>query len=217
MSVLDSPRLPPRSGGAPDSLVILLHGYGADGRDLIDLGGAWADLLPTTAFVSPHAPEPCEGAPMGRQWFALGDMDPHDMVRGVAHAAPGLARFIQGELQNARLPASRLALVGFSQGCMMALAVALGMAQPPAAVVGYSGLYVPGPTPVEGTGAPPILLVHGTDDQLIPAQALFQSAYALAGADIPVEWHLSQGLAHGIDDAGLAHGGLFLAQRLAAA
>ncbi|MFG1409859.1 dienelactone hydrolase family protein [Xanthobacter sp. VTT E-85241] len=217
MPVLDSPRLPPHSGGAPKSLVIMLHGYGADGRDLIDLGSAWAELLPDTAFVSPHAPDPCEGAPMGRQWFPLGDMDPHDMVRGVASAAPGLHRLIQSELQRARLPASRLALVGFSQGCMMALSAALAMAEPPAAVVGYSGLWVPEPNAAAGATVPPILLVHGTDDTLIPAQALFQSAFALAGAGIPVEWHLSHGLGHGIDDTGLAQGGLFLAQRLAAA
>ena len=140
-AVLDGPRLSPRSGAARQ-LVVFLHGYGADGNDLIELGRAWQPLLPQAAFVSPHAPEPCGGAPMGRQWFALTFRDPNERWVGVNKAAPVLERFIDAELARHGLPPSALALVGFSQGTMMALHVGLRRAVPPAAIVGYSGLLV---------------------------------------------------------------------------
>jgi len=211
---LDGPRLGPKAGGPPDALVVLLHGYGADGRDLIDIGEAWSDLLPHAAFVAPHAPEPCGGAPVGRQWFELTFRDPHELVRGVEAAAPALHAFLEVELERLGLPASRLALVGFSQGTMMALRLATTIPElTPGAVVGYSGLWTEiqrGREP-EFAGAPPTLLVHGSDDEVIPAQALFASAYGLAAVGASVEWHLSLGLGHGIDEAGLHHGGAFLA------
>lgn len=216
--VLDGPRLRPRSGREPDCLVVFLHGYGADGRDLIDIGTAWADLLPGAAFVSPHAPEPCGEAPVGRQWFPLTFRDPHELTRGAEAAAPVLREFLAQELAKYDLPASRLALVGFSQGAMMALKVATTAQEAPAAVVAYSGMWVEAaagrgetaPLPAR----PPVLLVHGSEDEVIPAQALFVSAQGLAAAGVPAEWHLSHGLGHGIDDAGLAHGGAFLAEFL---
>ena len=123
-AVLDGPRLSPRSGAARQ-LVVFLHGYGADGNDLIELGRVWQPLLPQAAFVSPHAPEPCDGAPMGRQWFALTFRDPNERWVGVNKAAPVLERFIDAELARHGLPPSALALVGFSQGTMMALHVGL--------------------------------------------------------------------------------------------
>lgn len=217
MAVLDGPRLPPRAGGRADSLVVLLHGYGADGRDLIDLGKAWGKVLPRTAFVSPHGPDPCAQAPVGRQWFPLTSLDPHDLARGVAGAAPILRRFLQEELDAHGLDATRLALVGFSQGTMMALDVATSDVLRPAAVVGYSGAWVGagGGGSVQVAEPPPILLVHGTADEVIPAGALFGSAYGLAAAGVPVEWHLCHGLGHGIDPEGLGIGGDFLARALA--
>lgn len=216
--VLDGPRLRPKAGGAPDSLVVLLHGYGADGRDLIDLGHAWADLLPHSAFVSPHAPESCAQAPVGRQWFPLTFRDPHELPRGAAAAAPLLRAFLETELAKLDLPPERLALVGFSQGAMMALKVGLGAELRPAAVVAFSGMWVDASTPpaVPVADPPPVLMLHGEDDEVIPAQALFGSARALAAAGVPVEWHLSLGLGHGIDDAELAIAGAFLAQSLRA-
>ena len=138
---LDGPRLSPRSGTARQ-LVIFLHGYGADGNDLIEIGRAWQPLLPDAAFVSPHAPEPCGQAPVGRQWFALTFRDPNERWVGVNKAAPVLERFIDAELARHRLPPQALALVGFSQGTMMALHVGLRRAVAPAAIVGYSGLLV---------------------------------------------------------------------------
>ncbi|MDI4657358.1 alpha/beta hydrolase [Xanthobacter autotrophicus] len=215
--VLDGPRLRPRNGGAPDCLVVLLHGYGADGRDLIDIGNAWADLLPGALFVSPHAPDPCEGAPVGRQWFPLTFRDPHELTRGAEGAAPLLRDFLAEELAKYDLPPERLALVGFSQGAMMALKLGTTAQVAPAAVVAYSGMWVDatsGRGDMELPSRPPILMVHGSEDEVIPASALFASARGLAAAGVPVEWHLSQGLGHGIDDEGLFHGGQFLAEFL---
>ena len=220
---LDGPRLEPPGGQPAKRLVVFLHGYGADGNDLIDLGRAWQGLLPDTAFVSPHAPEPCGQAPVGRQWFPLTFRDPDERWRGVNKAAPVLEQFLDAELARRKLPPSALALVGFSQGTMMALHMGLRRAVPPAAVVGYSGVFVlpdkakPGAIPeailAEIKSKPPVLLIHGAQDDLIPAQALFQSAQTLAALDVPVEWHLSEGVGHGIDQEGLRHGGAFLAKR----
>ncbi len=215
---LDGPRLAPRSGSARQ-LVVFLHGYGADGNDLIQIGRAWQQYLPQAAFASPHAPEPCGQAPVGRQWFGLTFRDPNERWRGVTQAAPGLERFLDAELLRHKLPGTALALVGFSQGTMMALHVGLRRAVSPAAIVGYSGLLVlPPDDNVEAFAAqiksrPPVLLVHGDQDDLIPPQALFQATQGLSAIGVPVEWHLSAGVGHGIDGEGLRHGGEFLARR----
>jgi phospholipase/carboxylesterase len=215
---LDGPRLEPRSGKARQ-LVVFLHGFGADGNDLIALGQEWQELLPDAAFVSPHAPEPCAGAPMGRQWFELTFRNPNERWLGVNKAVPTLQSFLDAELARRGLPPEALALVGFSQGTMMALHAGLRRAKAPAAIVGYSGLYVtpegddgPERARSEIRARPPVLLVHGSQDDLIPAQALFISANLLSAAEVPVEWHLSHGVGHGIDGEGLRHGGMFLAR-----
>jgi phospholipase/carboxylesterase len=215
---LDGPRIEPR-GGQAKRLVVFLHGYGADGNDLIEIGRAWQPLLPDTAFVSPHAPEACGQAPTGRQWFDLFTRSPDERWNGARKAAPVLERFLDAELARHKLPPQALALVGFSQGTMMSLHVGLRRAVPPAAIVGYSGLFVlpdeAAPAAVKGEikARPPVLLVHGDEDQLIPSQALFQSAQDLAALEVPVEWHMSPGVGHGIDQEGLRHGGEFLARR----
>jgi phospholipase/carboxylesterase len=213
--VIDGPRIAPRSGAAKQ-LVVFLHGYGADGNDLISLGREWQSLLPDAAFVSPNAPEPVPGHPMGRQWFGLTFRDPDERWRGVQKARPILEEFLDAELAKHNLPPSALALVGFSQGTMMALHVGLRRSAL-AAIVGYSGVLV---TPANQEAAakaaeeiavqPPVLLVHGDQDELIPAQALFMSAQGLGGMGVAVEWHLSQGIGHGIDADGLKLGGSFL-------
>jgi phospholipase/carboxylesterase len=215
---LDGPRIEPR-GGQAKRLVVFLHGYGADGNDLIEIGRAWQPMLPDTAFVSPHAPEPCGQAPTGRQWFDLFTRAQDERWSGARKAAPVLERFLDAELARHKLPPQALALVGFSQGTMMSLHVGLRRAVPPAAIVGYSGLFVlpdeAEPAAVKGEikARPPVLLVHGDEDQLIPPQALFQSAQDLAALEVPVEWHMSPGVGHGIDQEGLRHGGEFLARR----
>jgi phospholipase/carboxylesterase len=215
---LDGPRLNPLSGPARQ-LVVFLHGYGADGNDLIEIGRAWQQSLPQTAFVSPHAPEPCGQAPVGRQWFPLTFRDENERWVGVNKAAPLLQRFLDAELNRHKLPPSALALVGFSQGTMMALHVGLRRAGGPAAIVGYSGLLVLPPDgnletfAAEIKSRPPVLLIHGDRDDLIPPQALFQAIQALAALEVAVEWHLSAGIGHGIDAEGLRHGVEFLARR----
>jgi phospholipase/carboxylesterase len=216
---LDGPRLEPRSGAARQ-LVVFLHGYGADGNDLISIGEAWQPLLPQAAFVSPHAPEPCGMAPVGRQWFPLTFRDPNERWVGVKAAAPILNRFLDRELQRRNLPASALALVGFSQGTMMALHVGLRREAAPAAIVGYSGLLVLPPNAApdvvagEIVSRPPVLLIHGDRDDLIPVQALTHAREGLATLGVPVEWHVSHGIGHGIDAEGLRQGGEFLSKRL---
>jgi phospholipase/carboxylesterase len=215
---LDGPRLEPKSGTAKQ-LVVFLHGYGADGNDLIDIGRAWQGLLPNAAFVSPHAPHPCGQSPMGREWFPLTFRDPDERWIGVNAAAPVLQEFLDAELKRRNLPPEALALVGFSQGTMMALHAGLRRAVAPAAIVGYSGMLVaPEQLDPESfmagiTSRPPVLLVHGDQDQVIPVQALMHAAQGLAALDVPAEWHVSPGIGHGIDQEGLRHGGEFLSRQ----
>ena len=210
---MDGPRLHAKSGKAKH-LVVFLHGYGADGNDLIDLGQQWQDALPDAAFISPHAPEPCGMSPMGRQWFPLTMRDPSERWRGVVSARSALDALLDAELARLDLGPDRLALVGFSQGTMMALHIGLRRTTPPAAILGYSGELVGPEHLAEATGKPPILLVHGDRDEVIPLDAVFSSTNALGKAEIGCQYHLSIGVGHGIDGGGLHHGGLFLARAL---
>jgi phospholipase/carboxylesterase len=207
---LSGPRLPPARGQATH-LVVLCHGYGADGNDLIGLAPHWQRQLPTAAFVAPNAPERCAGAPSGYQWFAISRLEPSEMQRGVESAAGLLNAFLDAELARLGLGPDRLALVGFSQGTMMSLHVGLRRAVKPVAIVGYSGLLARGAA-LEALPAdtPPILMVHGDADQMIPADAMLDSAMALGAAGACVQWHIAAGLGHGIDQVGLQMGGAFL-------
>ena len=205
---LDGPRMPPAQGGRPARLVIFAHGYGSNGEDLIGLAPYWAPLLPDAAFVSPNAPQPAPGAPGGYQWFPIAArIDPAAMAKGVAQAAGVLERFIAAELKRYALPPSACALVGFSQGTMMALHVGLGLAEPLAAIVGLSGMYTSAEAP---RSRPPVLLVHGDRDEMIPPAALFDSASRLAAAGVPSMWRMCPGAGHTVTEDGLALGGAFL-------
>ncbi|HZD26319.1 MAG TPA: alpha/beta fold hydrolase, partial [Alphaproteobacteria bacterium] len=166
---IDGPRQPAAGGGSPRQLVVLLHGYGADGNDLIGLAPYLARLLPHAYFVAPNAPEPCGMAPTGYQWFPIGSFDEAERRRGVEAAAPLLDSFLDRELQRHGLDERSLALVGFSQGTMMSLHVGLRRPRPVAGIVGFSGaLVAPERLAEEVTAAPPILLVHGDADDLLP-------------------------------------------------
>lgn len=212
---LTGPRLVPAYGGKARQLVVLLHGLGADGNDLIGLAQEWRKLLPGAAFIAPNAPEPCDMAPSGLQWFSLRTMAPGELAAGVRAVAPTLNAFLDGELKRAGLDERSLALVGFSQGTMLALHVALRRRLPCAAVIGYSGALVNGEgLGQEITSRPPVLLVHGRADELIPVEALFAALAALGAAEVAAEWHISEGVGHGIAADGLELGGTFLAQRL---
>lgn len=211
MPRLSGPSRPPASGGKPRRLVILLHGLGADGNDLIGLAPYWARLLPDAEFLSPNAPFPCDMAPYGYQWFSSQDRSPEAVLGGVRAAAPILDAFIDEALEQRGLGSGELALVGFSQGTMMSLFVGLRRAEPVAGIVGFSGrLLAPELLASELRSRPPILLVHGTEDPLVPYSSLAAAETTLKAAGVPVETVTSVGIGHSIDDQGLRQGGQFL-------
>jgi phospholipase/carboxylesterase len=212
---LDGPRAPPARGGKPDALVILLHGYGSNGADLISLAPYWAKTLPGAAFVSPNAIESVPQVPGGYQWFPISQLDPQLMEQGARAAALSVDRFIDRELEKYGLSPERLALVGFSQGTMMALHVGLRREREVAGILGYSGVLV-GARRLkdEMKSKPPILLIHGDRDPTIPIPAMFDSAEALAASGHGAQWHVSYGVGHSIGPDGLELGAAFLAMQL---
>ena len=213
---LDGPRWGPASKGKPRQIVFLLHGLGADGNDLIDLAPRWSQAVPDALFISPHAPTPYQGAPFGRQWFGLTDRDPARMEAGVRAAFPAVDAMITRECAAAGLPEGNVMLMGFSQGAMTALFCGLRRQTPPAAILAYSGILLgPSSLSAELRGRPPVLLVHGEADEVVPVAGSRIAERELRDAGVPVEAVYSPRLGHGIDDAGLAAGALFL-QRAAA-
>jgi phospholipase/carboxylesterase len=210
---LDGPRLEPR-GRPASSLVVLLHGYGANGDDLIALGHEWHRWLPEAAFVAPNAPDAIPGMHGGLQWFPLTLRDPSERWRGVVAAKPALDRFLDAEVARYRLRPERLVLVGFSQGTMMALHAGLRRAVAPAGIVAYSGLLAGPEHLAEANARPPVLLVHGEADDLISVEALHMAREALANAGLPVEWHVRPRLGHGIDPEGQWMAANFIAEVL---
>ncbi len=202
---LDGPRQGPASGGAPDALVVLVHGYGANGQDLIGLAPHLASAAPGAAFVSPDAPHPLPGAPGGRQWFPINRLDPAEMEAGVRAAAPILDAFIDAELARLQVGPERLILAGFSQGSMLSMHVAPRRNPAPAALIGWSGaLCGADALKAEVVSRPPTLLVHGDQDQVVPPGMLLEAAQGLAAAGLPVQWKMCPGVGHGIDPNGLA-------------
>jgi phospholipase/carboxylesterase len=211
MEALDGPRYGPASGGAARQLVVICHGLGADGRDLIDLAPAWAQALPDAAFVAPDAPYPCDMGPMGRQWFSLADRTPARVEAGLRRVQPIFDRFVDAELARLSLPASAYALMGFSQGAMTVLFAGLRRRVAPRAILAYSGaLVAPETLAAELANRAPVLLVHGEADEVVPVSRSREAAAALRAAGIAVEETYSPHLGHGIDDAGLAAGAVFL-------
>lgn len=211
--ILTGPRRAPQSGAPPRRLVVLLHGVGADGADLIDLAPHWAPYLPDAEFLAPDGPAPCDMAPFGRQWFSLADRSPDAMKAGAARA-PVLNAFLDEELAARGLTDADLALVGFSQGTMMALYAAPRRAAPCAGLVGYSGALLDAEGLTQAARSrPPVLLIHGDADPVVPVQALPHAIGALKAAGFSVHDQVRPGLGHGIDPQGLALGGRFLVER----
>lgn len=222
---LHGPHQPAASGKA-EQAVIFLHGYGADGNDLIGLASYFAQALPNAAFYSPNAPQPCEMTPYGRQWFSLSAYDPdlmrrdpgtmgpayEQMVEGTRIAAPTLIEFIEEVRMRENLSSNNgVALVGFSQGTMMSLHVALRIVPQLAGVVGYSGALIGAESLAKDVKAtPPVLLIHGTADPVVPFAAMAKAEAALKSAKVPVESIERPNLQHGIDPEGIAHAQHFL-------
>jgi phospholipase/carboxylesterase len=208
---LSGPSHPPHSGGKAKRLVILLHGLGADGNDLIGLAPYWAPHLPDVEFLSPNAPFPCDMAPYGYQWLSARDPSPESRLAGARAAGAILDAFITDELAKRDLSESDLALVGFSQGTMMSLFVGPRRERPLAGIVGYSGrLIAPELLAAEIRSRPPILLVHGTDDPMVTFDSMAEAEAALSAAGVPVETLACPGIGHSIDGDGLQAGGRFL-------
>lgn len=214
---LDGPTLGPASGGAPKKLVVLLHGYGANGDDLIGLAPAFAQVLPDAAFISPNAPYPCPHAPPGHyQWFDVWDRDPARRLAGGRTAKTIVDAFLDHKLAALNLTDADLALIGFSQGTMVSLHVALRRAKPCAGVLGYSGrLEFPDLLATELTSRPPVTLVHGEEDPVVPFEQLAVATAALKANGVKVEAHARPGLGHGINIDGVKIGAAFLTTVLA--
>ena len=209
--MLHGPSMPPRAGGSPREIIVLLHGLGADGQDLIGLAPALAEQMPQAAFFAPDAPQPCDMAPYGRQWFSVQDRTPARMLAGARQAAPQLDAFLDALLERYQLPASRLALVGFSQGTMMSLHVAPRRPVALGAVLGFSGRLIgPETLAAETLSRPPVMLIHGDADDVVPVELLPLAVNALQAVDVPVQWIVRPGLPHSIDPFGIAEGLRFL-------
>ena len=210
---LTGPSSGPAGGRTPRHLILLLHGVGADGNDLIGLAPYFARVLPDAKFVSPNAPFPYDMAPMGYQWFSLQERTEEAMLDGARMAWPILDRFIDEQMAALGLGPADTALVGFSQGTMMSLFAGLRRDRPVAGILGYSGRLVgAGILADEISVRPPVTLINGDQDELIPASVQPAAVNALKDAGIEVEGHIRPGLGHSIDPVGIELGCEFLAR-----
>lgn len=210
---LHGPTFAPASGGAPKQLVILCHGVGSDGQDLIGLAPYFAKVLPDAQFVSPNAPYAFDMAPVGYQWFSLENPTPESRLEGTQAAAPLLNDFIDNQMQMYGLSDGDVALVGFSQGSMMSLHVGVRRQKALAAIVAYSGALI-GPELVvhEVKSQPPILMMHGSTDDVVPPDALYEGVAVLQAAGLNVKGEVIPNLGHGLNDQSILAGMAFLAE-----
>ncbi|MGO9847060.1 MAG: alpha/beta hydrolase [Methylocella sp.] len=214
---LDGPGFAPLSGGKTAQLVILLHGVAADGNDLLYLAQAWRKLLPKAEFLTPHAPFPCDYAPDGRQWFSLQDRAPEKLLAGLRDAAAILDRFFDDLLASRGLDESQLALAGFSQGAATALYAGLHRQKQIAGIVAFSGALPWGAAlQSEIASKPPVLLVHGEVDTVVPFQSMAAAKAMLEAVGVPVKAVARPGLGHAIDETGIKLAGEFLRDVLGA-
>lgn len=216
MSVkLSGPMLPPASGGLPRQAVVLLHGYGSDGNDLIGLAPHWQGVLPDAVFISPHAPEQCRQLASGFQWFDIafeGDRLANRQL-GVAQARPVLVEFLEDLWRQSGIGPENTILAGFSQGAMVALHVGLSLEKPLMGIIAFSGAFVP----PEGFGSAalaksPVCLVHGDSDDVVDPELSADADVALRLAGYEVSYHVSPGVGHGIAPDGLAFATNFIAR-----
>jgi len=200
----------PANNQKPESLVIFLHGLGSNGQDLISLAPMFSKQLPSTVFVSPDAPFPCDmvppGYPNSYQWFSLQDRDPDKVLAGVEHVAPIVDDFIVQEAEKYGVPFNKIALVGFSQGTMLSLYVATRFKEKLAGVLGYSGAMVGLP----GESKVPVHIVHGEADDVVPVSAYHDARQLLEKCGFNVSGHTSPDLQHSINEIGIKSGAGFL-------
>jgi len=214
LKIVNGASLQPKSGGKPKQIVLLLHGFGSSGSDMISLAPSWQQNLPEALFLAPHAPQRC-GMAAGYQWWALSGLAPAALARGAASAAPAIDSFIDRKLDQYGLGEGDLAIVGFSQGTMMALHVGLRRKRAAAAIVGYSGMLTGAPQLKHDLEAkPPVLLVHGSHDPIVPVAALHDAERALKLVGIDVATHVSPGVGHSVDPVGLRLGCEFVVHSL---
>lgn len=209
MQKLDGPYLNPRSGGPARQLVIFLHGYGANGADLISIGEAWGQELPDCAFISPNAPEPCEAWSASFQWFPIRAIDPDTIAREkkAESVMPVLSAFIDQQLERWGVDESQLVVAGFSQGAMMAMYTMPRRKKPCAGVIGFSGMIID----AEGLKGDnivkmPILALHGDGDSIVTPDNLGRVDDAFSAANFEVESIMRPGLGHSIDQFGITRG-----------
>lgn len=212
MTKLSGPMLPPRSGAKPRQLVVLLHGYGSDGSDLIALATHWQDLLPDALFVSPNAPHASRENPLGFQWFALDIERPVSRLTNLPGAAPAVVGFLQALWTQTGLGAGQTILAGFSQGAMMALHVGLSLKDPPMGIIAFSGALVPPEGLATRTGPkPPVCLVHGALDAVVEAHYSAEASDSLRKLGYSVSHHVSPQIGHSIAPDGLGFASAFIA------
>ena len=205
---LSGPRVTPRSHAPARQLVVFLHGWGSSGDDLIQLAPLFAGALPDAEFVSPHGPERCDQNPAGFQWFTLGGANP-DRAAAAARAVIDLNAFLEAEQRRLGLAENRVALVGFSQGTMMALE--LGLQRSFAGILGYSGALLPTARKVSKAD---VFLVHGAADDVLPVEGMHAAVGELAPLGVRVRYHVRPRLGHSIDEEGIALGADFLRRQL---
>lgn len=215
---LSGPMLVPRSGRMPKHVVVLLHGYGADGNDLIGLGRHWQDLLPDALFVSPNAPDPCAENPSGYQWFPLGPDRIVSRLSGAPRAREVIVNFLVELWARTGLSARHTFLAGFSQGAMMALNAGLSLDEAPMGIVSFSGALIPPDRLEEGhLPKPPICLIHGDLDEVVDPRLSQEASITLQAHGYEVSYHVSPGVAHGIAPDGLEFATNFILAQLEAA
>lgn len=210
---LTGPMVMPMDGSKPEQIVLFLHGVGADGDDLINLATYFGKVLPKAVFIAPNAPFRFDGAPFGYQWFSIQDPSKEQKLEGVQKAAPILQALIDHLLAEYGLKEDKMALVGFSQGAMMALHVGPRRVRPMAGIVAYSGALVGAELlPNEIKSKPPVLLMHGNMDPIVPPDFMHHAEDTLKNAGVPVAAYLCPNLGHGLDDMSIQLGMEFLAE-----
>lgn len=212
--IINGASLQPKSGRSPQQIVLLLHGFGSNGADMISLAPHWQDALPDALFLAPNAPQRCSMTGSGYQWWGLSGFAPTALAAGAASAAPAIHSFIDRKLKQYDLTEADLAIIGFSQGTMMALHVGLRRVTAPAAVLGYSGMLTSAADVRSDRVKPPVQLIHGSADPVVPVAALHLAESELRRLGVRVSSHVSPGIGHTVDAAGLRLGRKFLSEEL---